>query len=39
MKIESIHLSIFDLPSNTGQFDLVEERYGATIRWQRQGRR
>ena len=38
MKIDSISLSIFELPSNTGQFDLVEERHGATSRWVRQGR-
>lgn len=38
MKIESISLSIFELPSNTGLFDLVEEGHGATARWQRQGR-
>ncbi len=38
MKIDAIHLSIFELPSNTGQFDLVEEVHGTTSRWRRQGR-
>ena len=28
MKIDSITLSIFELPSNTGHFDLVEELHG-----------
>ncbi len=36
MKIESISLSIFELPSNTGQFDLVQESYGTHERWVRQ---
>lgn len=29
MKIETITLSIFDLPGNTAIFDLVEEEQGA----------
>lgn len=36
MKIERITLSIFELPSNTGQFDLVEDVRGAHRRWRRQ---
>jgi len=35
MRIDSIALSIFQVPSNTGQFDLVEEERGATRRWLR----
>ena len=38
MKIESITLSVFELLSNTGQFDLVEDVRGATSRWRRLGR-
>jgi len=33
MKIEDITLSVFELPSNTGQFTLVEEIHGAQRRW------
>ncbi|MGC9348300.1 MAG: enolase C-terminal domain-like protein [Anaerolineae bacterium] len=35
MQITSIALSVFELPSNTGQFDLVEEIHGARRRWVR----
>ncbi len=36
MKIETISLSVFDQPSNTGRFNLVEEVSGAQRRWRRQ---
>lgn len=35
MKIDNISLSVFDQPSNTGRFDLVEEAKGANRRWRR----
>ena len=35
MKIDRITLSIFDQPSNTGQFNLVEQTAGAQRRWRR----
>jgi L-alanine-DL-glutamate epimerase-like enolase superfamily enzyme len=35
MIIASIHLSVLELPSNTGRFDLVEEAVGARRRWVR----
>jgi len=35
MKIRDITLSVFELPSNTGQFTLVEETRGAQRRWTR----
>ncbi|TFG73078.1 MAG: hypothetical protein E4H27_01445 [Anaerolineales bacterium] len=35
MKIETISLSVFDQPSNTGRFNLVEEVAGAQRRWRR----
>lgn len=38
MRIEAITLSVFELPSNTGQFDLVENICGARRRWIRQPR-
>lgn len=33
MRIEAISLSIFEVPSNTGQFDLSEQCQGARSRW------
>ena len=36
MKIETITLSIFELPSSTDQFALVEDIQGARRRWKRQ---
>ncbi|MCD6286915.1 MAG: hypothetical protein J7M39_13480, partial [Anaerolineae bacterium] len=35
MKIDDITLSIFELPSNTGRFTLVEEVHGTQRRWTR----
>ena len=45
MKIASIKISVFDMPGNTGRFDLREVEQGAWRRWvhvrstQRAGRR
>ena len=33
MKIASIKISVFDMPSNTGRFDLREVEQGAWRRW------
>lgn len=38
MKITEISLSVFELPTNTGRFDLAEETHAASRLWVRAGR-